>query len=146
MTTSFGSVCLGALVVAVVQTVRDVLRLFSRRRRGDDGHGRRGTELAAVVGACADCLLDALERLLKYANRYALSYVAAYGMSFTAGSRKVYALFADRGWEVRAARLDARRRRGALLMRTRTHARICICTHSRARSLVRALARLRRPW
>ena len=90
VTTSFGSICLGGLLVAAVHTIRDILQLLANRNRGADGRrARSGSELTEFITACADCLLAQIEALLRYFNKYALSYVAAYGLGFIESARKV---------------------------------------------------------
>ena len=67
--------------------------MLSNRNRGADGRrARSGSELTEFITACADCLLAQIEALLRYFNRYALSYVAAYGLGFIESARKVLPL------------------------------------------------------
>ena len=82
---SFGSVCLGALIVAIVQTLRYILRSVRRSRN-------------AFARACALCFLNILERLIRYFNRYAYVYVALYGTTFVQSGKRVWALIKDRGF------------------------------------------------
>ena len=64
--------------------------MLSNRNRGADGRrARSGSELTEFITACADCLLAQIEALLRYFNKYALSYVAAYGLGFIESARKV---------------------------------------------------------
>lgn len=62
-TTSFGSVCLGSLIVAIIQTLRTLLR---------SGRGERNSLLAAI----ADCILSWIESIARYFNQYA--FVCSY--------------------------------------------------------------------
>ena len=58
MTTSFGSICFGSLLVAIL----DALRLLAHTARNMDDGG---------IGVCiAECILDCLARLLEYFNKW----------------------------------------------------------------------------
>ena len=78
MTTSFGSICLGSLLVAIIQT----LRSFLQSLRGDN-----------LLGCCIDCILSWIEWILEYFNHYAYAQVAIYGKSFCESAKSTYALF-----------------------------------------------------
>jgi hypothetical protein len=60
-TTSFGSICFGSLVIALISTVRFILRSVAR---SDDG-------ACGFFAACVECLLAWIESLVEYFNRYA---------------------------------------------------------------------------
>jgi Plasma-membrane choline transporter len=85
ITTSFGSICFGSLVVAIINTVRDFVR--SSRENGD-----------SFVACCADCLLGCLEDLVEYFNKWAYVYVGLYGFGFMDAGANVMTLFRNRGW------------------------------------------------
>ena len=58
ITTSFGSICFGSLLVAIL----DALRLLAQTARNADDGG---------IGACiAECILNCLARLLEYFNKW----------------------------------------------------------------------------
>lgn len=78
-TTSFGSICLGSLVVALIQTLRSLLQSAGRSD--------------SLLGCLIDCLLGWIERILQYFNHYAFAQVAIYGKSFCESARSTYALF-----------------------------------------------------
>jgi hypothetical protein len=58
LTTSFGSICLGSLVVALIQALREVVRSM---RENDD----------SIVACCAECLIGCIESLVEYFNKWA---------------------------------------------------------------------------
>jgi len=100
LTTSFGSLCMGSLLVAVVQALRQlILMLKNQAMRGRD---RSRNNAGAFVFTCClglfDCLLRLLERAIQYFNTYAYCYVAAYGMGFLEAGHAVMDLFTKRGW------------------------------------------------
>ena len=66
ITTSFGSICLGSLIVAIVQAARHMLH---RLRATDDG----------LLYCLAECCLRCIEAIIEYFNEWAFIYVAIYG-------------------------------------------------------------------
>ena len=62
LTTSFGSVSLGALIVAAVQTVRSLLNALLRQQREED---RERSVLLACALYCAQCLLSVIEAVIQ---------------------------------------------------------------------------------
>lgn len=79
MTTSFGSVCFGSLLVAILQAIRAMLR--------SQGRG----------GGCAACLLMCIERIMRYFNKYAFAQVAIYGTSYWQSAKATWDLFMNNG-------------------------------------------------
>jgi len=65
-TLSFGSICMGSLLVALIQTLRS---LVEQMRRQEDG----------FLVCIADCILSCLEDYAQYFNRWAYVYVGMYG-------------------------------------------------------------------
>lgn len=92
-TTSFGSIALGSLVVAVLKTLRVLARRAEREARS------RGGGAGLVFAACISrWLIGCLERLMEYFNKWAFCYVAIYGQSFRTAGSNVFKLFKERGW------------------------------------------------
>ena len=88
MTTSFGSICFGSLLVAIVQAIRQIVET-----------ARRNDDLGPFIACCIDCLLGCIESLLEYFNKWAFVYVGLYGYGYCEAGKNVMALFRDRGWE-----------------------------------------------
>jgi hypothetical protein len=88
ITTSFGSICLGSLIVAIIQAVKEVIQSL---RDSDDGGG-------SMLLCCAHCLLSCIESLAEYFNQWAFVFVGLYGYSFMESGMNVMALFRNRGW------------------------------------------------
>lgn len=84
MTKSFGSVCLGSMLVAVVKTVRSCISFFIKE------------DETSFTQLCLNCLLELVERMLTYFNHYAYTYVSVYGDSYTRSSFMAYELFRDK--------------------------------------------------
>lgn len=87
LTTSFGSICFGSLLVAIIQTLRTLAR--QARENGDAG----------ALACIAECILGCLESILEYFNKWAFIYVGLYGMSYIKSGKAVFELFQNRGWE-----------------------------------------------
>jgi hypothetical protein len=85
ITWSFGSICFGSLIVAIIQALRELAK--SAREDGD-----------SMLMCCADCILGCIESLVEYFNQWAYVYVALYGYSFMEAGRNVMTLFRQRGW------------------------------------------------
>lgn len=85
-TTSFGSICFGSLLVAIVQALR---ALANTARSQDDG----------ILLCLAECILACIEGLLEYFNKWAFIYVGIYGMGYCESGKAVMTLFENRGWE-----------------------------------------------
>ena len=85
LTYSFGSICFGSLIVAILQTLRYVLRAAS---------GGEQRNLASVI---FDCLLGIIEALVRYFNYYAYTQIAIYGKSFIQAAKDTFTLFKERG-------------------------------------------------
>jgi hypothetical protein len=76
MTTSFGSICFGSLIIALLKTIHYFVR--SAARRGG---------LAALVFVV---LLRVIERLIEYFNIYAFTHVAIYGSSYIEAAKQTW--------------------------------------------------------
>ena len=89
ITTSFGSICLGSLLVAIVQTTRHVLLNAHR--------ANQRTVQSNTITAMLSCVLVVVDRALAWFNRYALVYVALYGLDFMSAGKATTELFKARG-------------------------------------------------
>jgi len=85
MTSSFGSICFGSLLVAILEAMRAMCR-----------QARKGK--LAFLACILDCILRCVERWMQYINRYAFVYVGLYGKDFCAAGSDVSSLFSHRGF------------------------------------------------
>jgi len=88
LTTSFGSICFGSLLVAIIQALR---QLAEAARQNDD--------FGNMLACCIDCILSCLQSIIEYFNKWAFVYVGLYGYSYCEAGKGVMDLFRDRGWE-----------------------------------------------
>ena len=87
MTTSFGSICFGSLIVAIVQALKALAQ--QARENGDAG----------ILACIAECILGCLQALIEYFNKWAFIYVGLYGYSYIEAGKNVMTLFHNRGWD-----------------------------------------------
>jgi hypothetical protein len=95
MTTSFGSVAFGSLIVAIIQTLR-ALANFSRRN--NEGGGDCASVVLCVLSGIAQCILSCLESIALYINHYAFVVVATYGQSYLEAGRTTLEMFTRTGF------------------------------------------------
>jgi len=86
MTTSFGSICFGSLLVAIVQATRALVNML----RSEDN---------SILLCLADCILSCIESLLEYFNKWAYVYIGLYGYPYLKAGKSVTELFRNRGWD-----------------------------------------------
>lgn len=91
MTTSFGSISLGSLLVAILDTLRF---LCSVARDNSAGTGNMAADIAFC---CLQCILGIVQWALEFVNRYAFSYMALYGDSYFKSAKATWKLIKDRG-------------------------------------------------
>jgi len=85
-TYSFGSICFGSLLVAIVQALRHLQRMIQDNQEFNF--------LLCIV----DCILGCIESILEYLNKWAYVYVGLYGYSYLDAGRNVITLFQNKGW------------------------------------------------
>jgi hypothetical protein len=91
-TYSFGSICFGSLLVAIIQTLEEMAKSSRRNRRG-------GALLACIL----ECILLCLRAWLEYFNSWAFCYVGLYGYGYLTAGKNVIQLFRSRGWSTFAS-------------------------------------------
>mmetsp|Transcript_25119 Transcript_25119/g.69445 ORF Transcript_25119/g.69445 Transcript_25119/m.69445 type:complete len:331 (+) Transcript_25119:895-1887(+) len=85
-TYSFGSICFGSLLVAIMQTLESMAR--NNRNRRD------------ILSMVIQCLIICLRSWLEYFNSWSFAYVGIYGYDYLTAGRKVIELFKARGWTI----------------------------------------------
>ncbi|KAI8824184.1 plasma-membrane choline transporter-domain-containing protein [Fimicolochytrium jonesii] len=91
VTTSFGPIAFGSLIIALIQTLRHVANQIRRNAQEDNNSA------LALVATCADCLLSMIEGVIAFINVYAFTQVAIYGKSYLEAGRDTWALLQSRG-------------------------------------------------
>lgn len=93
LTFSFGSICFGSLLQAIVSVIRNMIQA-ARKKQEQDECGC----CASILCCLLDCLVRWLEDLLEYFNQWAYVFVGIYGFSYLDSGRRVVELFRARGW------------------------------------------------
>ncbi|KAI9224889.1 plasma-membrane choline transporter-domain-containing protein [Blastocladiella britannica] len=88
ITTSFGSICFGSLIIALIQTVQAVLRQLMNDT---------DSAIAAFIICCVQCLLSWIEAWAEIFNKYAFCQVAIYGKPFVRAAKDTWTMIKDRG-------------------------------------------------
>lgn len=86
-TTSFGPICLGSLLGAIVGVSRFSIRYLKSTASCSTRNGCCTPRQTGYLLSCLDTALKMLEKAVKYFNRYAYCYVAIYGDSFVDASK-----------------------------------------------------------
>ena len=89
-TTSFGSICFGSLLTAVIKALRQIVQSARSDDRQENG----------ILLCMAECILGCLEGIMLYFNKYAFIYCGLYGYDYLMAGRNVMTLFDARGWTV----------------------------------------------
>lgn len=91
-TTSLGSISFAAFVIAVIQTIKQIVREAESRAR------RNGNAAAACCLLFLRCIIQCIEDIARYLSTYALVRVALFGEPFVEAGKKTFAMFTERGW------------------------------------------------
>ncbi|DAZ94821.1 TPA: hypothetical protein N0F65_012848 [Lagenidium giganteum] len=91
-TTSFGSICFGSLLVAILNALSTIAHILREKAREDDN------AVLACVACLAECIINCLRDMLEYINQWAYVYVGIYGYDFKTSGKAVMGLFTNRGW------------------------------------------------
>lgn len=84
LTTSFGSIALGSLLVAILQTIRAIVRSMRSRRN-------------ALLICLIECLLSCIETLVRMFNKYAFVVVAIWGKTYCGAAKDTVRLIGSHG-------------------------------------------------
>jgi len=85
-TFSFGSICFGSFLVALVQALRHLL------------YYARDQEDCNILVCILDCILSCIQGIIEYLNKWAYVYVGLYGYSYLQAGQNVITLFQNKGW------------------------------------------------
>jgi len=86
LTYSLGSIIFGSLIVAVLKTIKAIVRMADN---GENGMAR----------ACVMCILNCIDNLLQYFNSYVYIFVSLFGVSYIEGAKATYSLLFTHGFE-----------------------------------------------
>lgn len=90
-TTSFGSICFGSLLIAIIETIEAIVRSSKENARHNDNG------IVYFLLACLECLIGYFRALFEYFNHYAFTQVAIYGKSFCEAAKDTWELMKFHG-------------------------------------------------
>lgn len=91
VTTSFGPIAFGSLLVSLLEVLRGLVNAGQQQAARDDN------ALLAFCLMCLRALLDIVDDLFRYFNRYAYATVAVYGKSFCESAKTTWNMVKQRG-------------------------------------------------
>ncbi|KAF2111104.1 duf580 domain-containing protein [Lophiotrema nucula] len=91
MTYSFGSICLGSLIVAIINMLRQICSVAKQQAAAD------GNIIGTIFFCCLQCVIGILDWAVQFLNRYAFSHIALYGKSYIAAAKDTWKMIKDRG-------------------------------------------------
>jgi len=93
ITTSFGSICFGSLIIAIIQTLEALARQVKNEAADDQNVA------LAIIACCIECILSLIGDMVEYFNVYAFTEVAIYGKSYCQAAKDTWTLCKQRGIE-----------------------------------------------
>jgi len=91
VTTSFGSICYGALIIACIE----LMKVLARQLQDRDNN-----MAVQFIGCCLECILQCIEDIVEYINSYAFTICAIYGDDYCTAVGKTMNLFATNGFDL----------------------------------------------
>ncbi|KAI5776685.1 plasma-membrane choline transporter-domain-containing protein [Geopyxis carbonaria] len=93
MTYSFGSICFGSLLVALIQLLRQALSIARQ------GASQDGNLIGSCIFCCLECFVGLIQWMIEYFNHYAYSYIALYGDPYIKAAKATWTMMKDRGMD-----------------------------------------------
>jgi len=87
MTYSFGSICMGSLLVSILQFAKFMIRRLKQYRN------------LRWLMCCIQCCVNKLLSVMEYFNSWAFTYIGIHGDSYMTSGRNVMTLFEKVGWD-----------------------------------------------
>jgi len=84
VTTSFGSLAFGSLLIAIVEFLNFLLQTAKRSNSKN--------KLVVYAASCLQCVLGCVESMIRYVNKFAYIYVAMHGYSFCTAAKECFDL------------------------------------------------------
>lgn len=95
LTFSFGSICFGSLIVALIETARTVLKML--RNGVITSVSDSGWAQCAFI--LADWFIGFFEWLARYFNHYAYSFIALYGKPYLRSAKETWHMLREKGFD-----------------------------------------------
>ncbi|CEP62880.1 Pns1p LALA0_S06e05974g [Lachancea lanzarotensis] len=95
LTISFGSICFGSLIVALIETLRQVFQLLRNGQITDIG----GSQWAQIIFLVIDWIIGFLQWLAQYFNHYAYCFIALYGKPYLKAAKETWHMLREKGMD-----------------------------------------------
>ena len=95
MTYSFGSICFGSLLVALIDLLRQILQMI-RHDVTSSGGGQIAIQILFMV---FDWIIGFLKWLAEYFNHYAYSFIALYGKPYLRAAKETWYMLREKGMD-----------------------------------------------
>ncbi|AGO10105.1 AaceriAAR113Wp [[Ashbya] aceris (nom. inval.)] len=93
LTTSFGSICFGSLIVSLIQLLRQIIRLA----RSGVISGLSDNGWMQCLWLIMDAIVGVFEWMAEYFNHYAYSFIALYGKPYLRAARETWHMMREKG-------------------------------------------------
>lgn len=91
MTYSFGSISFGSLVLAIINSLRQLCSIAQQHE------GAQGNMVGYIAFCILGCLISFLDWLAHIFNKYAFAHIALYGKAYIPAAKDTWKMFKDRG-------------------------------------------------
>ncbi|ODV95790.1 hypothetical protein PACTADRAFT_2101 [Pachysolen tannophilus NRRL Y-2460] len=91
MTYSFGPICFGSLIVALVQLLKQFIQIMRQNAMNNNDM------CGSITAVCFECIIYIVDWALRYFNQYAYSYVALYGKSYLRSAKDTWQILRYKG-------------------------------------------------
>ncbi|KAI8813140.1 plasma-membrane choline transporter-domain-containing protein [Cladochytrium replicatum] len=92
LTTSFGPIAFGALVIAIIQLILSILRSIRSKKNGGN--------VMAIVYWILEKVFSVFSAAFEFMNAYAFTFVATYGKSYIDAAKSTWELLKSRGLDL----------------------------------------------
>ncbi|KAJ3286964.1 putative choline transporter, neither null mutation nor overexpression affects choline transport [Rhizoclosmatium sp. JEL0117] len=91
LTTSFGSICFGSLLVSLIRTLKFIAQI-ARQDAAQDGN-----IICCLFATCLECILSCMADILDFFNKYAYTEIAIYGKPYCDAGKDTWNLIKYKG-------------------------------------------------
>ncbi|KAJ3113078.1 putative choline transporter, neither null mutation nor overexpression affects choline transport [Physocladia obscura] len=91
LTSSFGSICFGSLLVSLIRTMKFLAQMAQQESAQD------GNIFCCLISSCLECILSCFADLLDFFNKYAYTEIAIYGKPYCDAGRDTWNLIKYKG-------------------------------------------------
>lgn len=96
MTHSFGSICFGSLIVALIDTLRTVIDILRQNFAQQDGAGSFAARIMFII---LGWIISFLKWVISFFNHYAYSFIALYGKPYIRSARETWHMIREKGFD-----------------------------------------------